>query len=332
MFWFKSSGSLLTWLIRTLYVCVVWGSCRSVVVRREWLCAGRFYSLCVSSFSLFPPPRHCVLHQPPSIPQSFEKVGALFSLLLLLLCFRKRHLLKQQEPKKKKRGGKKISFKSETFKPCVQKWGEQSCCEDDEAVRPCSRVPWLHCEALCAEPLVLPSLPDQCFLHGMILLSWRPKNWKIKKRQCLHGRSERERERSTACMGVDWQTDTGAWRNVCSPLMICSDCDIIELAALSCIAAVLFWGFLPFCFVCLFGCFFYLFVPSPMSSHLLQLLHWLGMLHSLKSFYMPLFVPKFYVWLVSTSWFFGAKFITWTQDVQGNKPNSSAAYLKLLQE
>lgn len=90
------------------------------VVRREWLCAGRFYSLCVSSFSLSPPPRHCVLHQPPSIPQSFEKVGALFSLLLLLLCFRKRHLLKQQEPRKKKKE-KNISFKSETFKPCFQK-------------------------------------------------------------------------------------------------------------------------------------------------------------------------------------------------------------------
>lgn len=64
------------------------------------------FSLCFLVLSL-PPSRHCVLHQPPSIPQSFEKVGALFSLLLLLLCFRKRHLLKQQEPKK--RGGKRVA-------------------------------------------------------------------------------------------------------------------------------------------------------------------------------------------------------------------------------
>lgn len=47
------------------------------VCARGWFCAGRFYSLCVSSFSLSPS-RHCVPHQPPSIPQSFEKVGALF--------------------------------------------------------------------------------------------------------------------------------------------------------------------------------------------------------------------------------------------------------------
>lgn len=108
-----------------------------------------------------------------------------------------------------------------------------------------SRLHWLHCEALCAEPLVLPSLPDQYFLHGMILLSWRPKNWKIKKRRCLHGRSERERERSTACMSVDWLTDTRAWRCVCSRLLTCLDCDIVELAvSFLCHATV---SFIVFC-------------------------------------------------------------------------------------
>lgn len=72
-----------------------------------------------------------------------------------------------------------------------------------------SRLHWLHCEALCAEPLVLPSLPDQCFLHGMILLSWRPRNWKIKKNDvCMEGVREKERGAPLHVYGV---SDSSAW-------------------------------------------------------------------------------------------------------------------------
>lgn len=41
------------------------------------------FILSVFPRSLSPPSRHCVLHQPPSIPQSFEKVGVLF----LFFCY-----------------------------------------------------------------------------------------------------------------------------------------------------------------------------------------------------------------------------------------------------
>lgn len=180
-----------------------------------------------------------------------------------------------------------------------------------------SRVHWLHCEALCAEPLVLPSLPDQCFLHGMILLSWRPKNWKIKKRRCLHGRSERERERSTACMCVDWRTDTRAWHSVCSRLLICSHCDIIELAVLSCLATVslLLLFFFFFCF-CITSC-----VMLCRGSHvitsapILHLLHWVEILHLQSRLYVPVCVDGIRaVQVCRRSISYLAAFMPWTQD------------------
>lgn len=133
----------------------------------------------------------------------------------------------------------------------MMKWSAYAAECTDCIVRPCVQNPWycLH------SPINVP-------LHGMILLSWRPKNWKIKKRRCLHERSERERERSTACMSGDWRIDTRAWHSVCSRLLICSDCDIIELAVLSCLATVSF---------------FFPFVPSHVmlcpSSHVITILH-----------------------------------------------------------
>lgn len=109
------------------------------------------------------------------------------------------------------------------------KWSAYATERIDCIVRPCVQNPWYCLHS-----------PDQCFLHGMILLSWRPKNWKIKKRRCLHGRSERDRGRSAARMCVCACVLTGrltpsAWRSVCSLLLMCSvfDCDSVELAVLS---------------------------------------------------------------------------------------------------
>lgn len=63
---------------------------------------------------------------------------------------------------------------------------------------------------------------------------------------------------------------TAAWLSVCSCLLICSGCDIIELAVFLSLATFSFFVIVfPFC----------LFASSPMSSHLLQLLHWLETLH-----------------------------------------------------
>lgn len=79
------------------------------------------------------------------------------------------------------------------------KWSAYAAECIDCIVRPCVQ-----------KPLVLPSLPDQCFLHGMILLSWRPKNWKIKKRGdvCMEGAREREKEKGAplACLLTDGLT------------------------------------------------------------------------------------------------------------------------------
>lgn len=58
----------------------VYGMC--VMQWSGWLCAGRFYSLCVSPFSLSPLTSLCSAST-PFHPQSFEKVGVLF----LFFCY-----------------------------------------------------------------------------------------------------------------------------------------------------------------------------------------------------------------------------------------------------
>lgn len=80
-----------------------------------------------------------------------------------------------------------------------------------------SRVHSLHCEALCAEPLVLPSLPDQCILHDMIVLSWRPGNWETQSRWCLHGRSQRSGGRSAALHACRLTREHGTRRVLALP-------------------------------------------------------------------------------------------------------------------
>lgn len=69
---------------------------------KDWLCVGRFYSLCVSPFSLSPLTSLCSASTPFHPPELREGWCAL-SFLLLLLCFRKLHLMKQREAKKKKK-------------------------------------------------------------------------------------------------------------------------------------------------------------------------------------------------------------------------------------
>lgn len=109
----------------------------------------------------------------------------------------------------------------------VMKWSAYAAECIDCIVRPCVQNPWycLH------SPINVFCMVWSC-CHG------DPRIGRLKWADvCMEGVSERERERSTACMSVDWQTDTGAWHRVCSRLLIRSHRDIIELAVLSCLAA-----------------------------------------------------------------------------------------------
>lgn len=131
------------------------------------------------------------------------------------------------------------------------KWSAYAAECIDCIVRPCVQNPWycLH------SPINVFCMVWSC-CHG------DPRIGRLKKRRCLHGRSERERERSTACMSVDWRTDTRAWHSVCSRLLICSDwyywtcCLVMSCCCLFC----------PFCIImCNVVC------PSwQLSCHLLQ--------------------------------------------------------------
>lgn len=200
--------------------CVRVGAGDGVVQWKHWLCAGRFYSLCVSPFSLSPP--HVIvfcINPLPSPRASRRLVCSFFSFVTPL--FQKASLIETERSKKRKKKKNVLrttekkwnDFVSQTktvdFSKAatMMKWSAYAAECTDCIVRPCVQNPWycLH------SPINVP-------LHGMILLSWRPKNWKIKKRRCLHERSERERERSTACMSGDWRTDTRAWHSVFTPI------------------------------------------------------------------------------------------------------------------
>lgn len=145
----------------------------------------------------------------------------------------------------------------------------------------------------------------------MILLSWRPKNWKIKKRRCLHGRSEREKEKGAplACL----LTDTRAWHSVCSRLLICSNCDISELAILSCLNKFFCFFLNSFCSIN---------VVSPLPCHYIcsdsALVASSGNMHSQSRLYTPFCYEA--VWAVQVcrrSIYYLAGFMTKTQD--GNR-------------
>lgn len=119
MFQFTNSSFCVKWGYQK--VCVfIWGCVRKRDVV-EWV-ALRWpflFSLCFPVLSLAPS-RHCVLHQPPSIPQSFEKVGALFLFFCYSFVSENFSLLKQRETKKeeKKVSGSEVKW---YFSP---KWRE----------------------------------------------------------------------------------------------------------------------------------------------------------------------------------------------------------------
>lgn len=214
-----------------------WLSCTWIV--RVWCCG---FALAVFILSVFPRSLfslHVIvfcINPLPYLRASRRLVCSFFSFVTPL--FQKDSLIEtERNNEENTRTNSGLDLKSNGSKmKTVEMYNKVVCLR--------SRLHWLHCEALCAEPLVLPSLPDQCFLHGMILLSWRPRNWKIKKRRCLHGRSERERKRKEHRLhDVCLVTDTKAWHTVC--LLRCAHCDIIELAVVSCLATVFI--FVPFC-------------------------------------------------------------------------------------
>lgn len=270
MFWFESSGSMLAWLIRTLYVWVVCEVCAGVLWGESGVALAVFIlSVFPRSLSFPPPSRHCVLHQPPSIPQSFEKVGALFSFVTPL--FQKASLIETAGTKKKKRK-KKIALKvrklsrvskneeSKAAAKMTKRFAHAAECLDC-IVRPCVQNPWycLH------SPINVFCMVWSC-CHG------DPRIGRLKRGNvCMEGVREKEKGAPLAWVLTDGLTqEHGAecvhaqWYAQIVILLNLQPCHVLQLY------------FLPFCFV-----FFYLCVPSPMSSHLLHLLHWLGMLHLL---------------------------------------------------
>lgn len=171
-------------------------------------CTGRWSGFALAVFilsvfprSLFPPTplplsRHCVLHQTPSIPQSFEKVGALFSFLLLLLCFRESVTYWNREKQKKERKKKdktrgvasewkddKLCQKTRSVAAALKRWSAYAAECIDCIVRPCVQKPWY-----CLHSLINVFCMVWCCCHG------DPRIGRLKRGNvCMKGVGEKEK-------------------------------------------------------------------------------------------------------------------------------------------